>query len=131
METSEDAKAQQAEQPSTAEALQAEIERKDFARAAAFAKEHGASDAEVRRLEEAAVEYMAVQCRNATGTRRLAEHYGFTREDTETLLKRVLERAAQDPSTLDMRPCYDATTGAYLDFEEWVSHVLKNWGRLR
>jgi hypothetical protein len=93
--------------------LAAEQARGNFVRAAAIAAQRGAAEEEVRQLRLEALWQMAAG-RNGPGMRRLAQEYGMGMEE----LRRFLgERSA---GAKDAGACYDAATGRYLTFEEWV-----------
>ena len=107
------------------EALQAEIARKNFVRAATLAQELQHPQAEVCHLQELALKQMACEYRNAIATRKLAQEWGFSRTDLESLLEAALEEHESRTDKARSGQRYDTTTGEYLTFRQWIEQFLK------
>jgi len=115
---------------SNEEELNSEIERGGFDRAAALSEMLGLEPSRIRELQQKALWQMAAVYRNASGTRKLASRYGFSRDEVENILDELAreERKNGEPKTLE--PCYEQRSGRYLSFEEWKEALLKDWDRL-
>jgi hypothetical protein len=112
------------------EELKIEVEAKRFVRAAALAKSSALPLSEVKDLQEKALWQMAAVFRNAGGARVLCEQYGFSKKETEDLLRRWAEEQRSKGDTKTLEPTYDHATGKYLAFDEWLDHFLKHWDKL-
>ncbi len=110
--------------------LEAEIERKHFARASLVAEQMGLPEEEVRDLRFKALGQMSVIYRNAHGTKKLALQYGFSREEVKQILEQFVNEMKNEGNNKPLKPCYDYSTGKYLSFEEWMDHFFKKWDRL-
>lgn len=110
--------------------LEAEIERKHFARASLVAEQMGLPEEEVRDLRCKALGQMSVIYRNAHGTKKLALQYGFFKEEVKQILEQFVNEMQNEENNKSLKPCYDYSTGKYLSFEEWRDHFFKKWDRL-
>lgn len=106
-------------------ALQAEISRGSFVRAAMLAEQYRCPREEIRRLQELALKQIACEYRNAFALRNLAREWGFSKTELEALL---MKAAAEHESRADRAGsdlCYDAATGKYLTLRQWVEQFLR------
>ena len=110
--------------------LKTEIERRHFARAAQLAQSLGLEEEEVRHLRLRALWQMSAAYRNAPGTIRLAQDYGFTKQETKKLLTQILAERETELDSKSLDPCFDQGSGRYLSFEEWLDHLTKIWDKL-
>ena len=111
----------------TEETIKLEVERNNFVRAANMASTLGLEEDRLKDIRVKALWKMAAMNRNAPGTRVLADHYGFSKEETEHILKNCLN-TEKDRKALKSR--YDPISGNYITFKEWMELFLKNWNRL-
>jgi len=111
------------------EELNSLIDRGFFARAEQLAQQLDLND-KVQELRRKALWQMAAANRNMPGTKKLAEFYGFTRDQLKSILEETLgsEKIKEDNRILD--PCYDQYTGQYLSFEEWINQLFKRWDKI-
>lgn len=112
------------------DALNTEVERGHFVRAALIAEQIGLPEEETRNLRLKAIGQMAAIYRNAHGTKHLALQYGFSREEIKKFLEEFADKMKKEGNIKPLEPCYDYRTGRYLSFEEWVDHYLKVWDKL-
>lgn len=117
------------DQPAEKDELETEIHRGNFTRAVALAESRGLTADRVAELKVKALWQMSAVNRNAPGTRRLADTYGFNKERVREILAQLQEKAAQKGDR-SLEPCYDHATRKYLSFEQWLEQFLKNWDRL-
>lgn len=112
------------------EALENDIKRANFTRAAALAEGMGLPEQELRDLRCKALGQTSAIFRNAPGMKALALQYGFSKEEVKRILEEFREQLKEEGKHKSLEPCYDYRTGKYLSFEEWMDHYLKNWDRL-
>lgn len=110
--------------------LRTEIGRENFGRAALLASSLGVSEEEVRKLRLKALWQMSAVYRNAPGTKRLAQDYGFSKKELREFLEKHAEEKRREGDSKALEPCCDLSTGRYLSFEEWMDRFLKNWDKL-
>lgn len=110
--------------------LGAEIERKQFVRAATLAASCGISEEEIRALRLKALWQMSAEYRNAHGTKSLAQQYGLSKQEVREFLEKHAEEKRNEGNSKPLEPCYDIGTGEYLSFEEWMERLLRNWNKL-
>lgn len=110
--------------------LEAEIERKHFARASLVAEQMGLPEDEVKDLRYKALGHMSVIYRNAHGTKKLALQYGFSKDEAKQILEQFADEMKNGGNNKPLEPCYDYSTGKYFSFEEWKDHFFKKWDRL-
>lgn len=110
--------------------LRSEIERGNFERAALLAASLDVPEEEIEDLRLKALWQISAVYRNAPGTKRLAQHYGISKEALRVfLVKRAAEQSKQG-NRRPLEPCYDLSTGRHLSFEEWMDRLLKKWEKL-
>jgi hypothetical protein len=110
--------------------LKTEIGRENFGRAGLVAGSPGVSEEEVRKSRLKALWQMSAVYRNAPGTKRLAQDYGFSKKELREFLEKHAEEKRREGDSKALEPCYDLSTGRYLSFEEWMDRFLKNWDKL-
>lgn len=110
--------------------LRTEIGRENFGRAALVAGSLGVSEEEIRKPRLKALWQMSAVYRNAPGTKRLAQDYGFSKKELREFLEKHAEGKRREGDSKALEPCYDLSTGRYLSFEEWMDRFLKNWDKL-
>jgi hypothetical protein len=110
--------------------LKTEIGRENFGRAGLVAGSLGVSEEEVRKSRLKALWQMSAVYRNAPGTKRLAQDYGFSKKELREFLEKHAEEKRREGDSKALEPCYDLSTGRYLSFEEWMDRFLKNWDKL-
>ncbi|BDV41583.1 hypothetical protein GURASL_05060 [Geotalea uraniireducens] len=106
--------------------LKYELERNNFVRAAQIAASRGLAENELREIQFEALWQMA-QNRNAVGTRKLAQEWGVSKQELKEYLQ---NRAVEHRKTGDIKlltSCYDAGTGKYFSFEEWLEFYAEKW----
>lgn len=106
------------------EVLHSEIARRNFVRAVMLAQRLQRPQVEIRRLQELALKKMACEYRNAVGTRNLAQEWGFSRADLESLLLEALEAHDARTNKASSNQCYDTKTGKYLTLRQWIEQFL-------
>jgi hypothetical protein len=106
--------------------LRLEMDRKNFVRAAAIATSLGLPAGELRQIQGEALWQMAVN-RNAPGIKRLAQQYGISRQTLKQILERRAKELRQAGHDKARAACYDAATGKYLPFEEWMNQLVERW----
>ncbi|MBW2003636.1 MAG: hypothetical protein JRI72_03335 [Deltaproteobacteria bacterium] len=112
------------------DALNIEIERGNFVRAALLAEHMRVPEEEQKDLQGKALGQMAAIYRNTNGTKKLALQYGFSKEEVKQILKEFADEMKDEGNNKPLEPCYDYSTGKYLSFEEWMDHYLKFWDRI-
>ena len=108
------------------EELRVEIECGHFVRAALLAASLGVPEEEIQDLRLKALWQMSAEYRNATGTKRLAQEYGLSKNELREFLEKYAEEKRNEGNDKPLEPCYDMSTGKHLSFEEWMDHFLKN-----
>jgi hypothetical protein len=96
-----------------------EVARKNFVRAAEIATLRGTSTADLRSLRLEAL-WQVASNRNAPGIKRLARRYGISMQELRRLLEERAMQLYENGDVKALGPCYDAITGRYLSFEEWM-----------
>ena len=104
--------------------LRTEIEHGNFERAAILAVSLDVPEEEIHKLRLKALWQMSAVYRNASGTERLAQHYGVSKEELRQFLEKHAEEQSSQGNRRPLEPCYDLGTGKYLSFEEWVDHFF-------
>ena len=112
------------------EAVEAEIKRGHYARAALLALAEGMSEEDLKDLRQKALWQMAAHGRNAAGTKALAREYGYSRDELGTLLRSHAEKERQEGRLKPLAASYECATGKYLTFDEWLDRLVKIWDRL-
>jgi hypothetical protein len=110
----------------TTAAVQAEMARGNFVRAAEIAASLGLPAADLRKVRFEALWQMASN-RNAPGTRKLALRYGISRAELKQFLEARARQLRANGHSRGLGPCYDAATGRYLPFEEWLELHSEEW----
>jgi hypothetical protein len=110
--------------------LKAEIDRGDFIRAAFVAESLGLTEGEIQELRVKALWQMSAEYRNAQGTRRLTQEFGFSKNELKQILDECAKEIRDGGNEKPLRPRYDIRSGKYLSFEEWLDNVIKNWEKL-
>jgi hypothetical protein len=110
--------------------LRTEIQRGHFVRAALLADSAGTSEEQIQELRLKALWQMSAECRNAPGTKSLAQHYGFSKQELREILEKYAEEKRNEGNDRPLEPCFDLNTGTYLSFEEWMNNFLKDWDKL-
>jgi len=112
------------------ESLETEIERKNFIRAAHLAVTLNLSNDEIARFRYQALCRMAAFCRNAPGTKILAQNYGFSKQEVKQILEEHARQMEESEDSRLSKACYDCSSGKYLTFEEWIIHCIEKWHKL-
>ena len=105
-------------------ALQVEISRRNFVRAVVLAEQYQRPQEEIRHLQELALKQMACEYRNTIALRNLAQEWGFSRGELEGLLMKAVADCESGAERRRSDQCYDAKTGKYLTFRQWVEQFL-------
>ncbi len=104
--------------------LRTEIEHGNFERAAILAVSLDVPEEEIHKLRLKALWQMSAIYRNASGTNRLAQHYGVSKEELRQFLEKHAEEQNSQGNRRPLEPCYDLGTGKYLSFEKWMDHFF-------
>ena len=112
------------------ETLEAEIERKNFTRAAHLAQSLNLNKDEIEKLRRQALQQMAAYYRNAHGIKILAQQYGYSRQEVKKILKKYAGQMKEKGNTRPLKACYNIATGKYLTFEEWIIYLMEKWPKL-
>jgi transcriptional regulator with AAA-type ATPase domain len=104
--------------------LRTEIEHGNFERAAILAVSLDIPEEEIQKLRLKALWQMSAVYRNAPGTKRLAQHYGISKEELRQFLEKHAEEQNSQGNRRPLEPCYDLGTGKYLSFEKWMDHFF-------
>jgi len=104
--------------------IQCETDRRNFMRAVVLAQQYEHAQSEIRRLQEMALKQMACEYRNSVGVRRLAQEWGFSRAEMESLLTNAVAEKESGATRARSDKCYDAATGKYLTLRQWVEQFL-------
>lgn len=83
------------------------------------------SDIELKRIRDITLEQMACEYRNSPGTLRLAEMWGYSKEDLTNLLRKCLEEYERKHDAKKLASCYDIASGKYLGLREWIEKRLE------
>jgi hypothetical protein len=118
------------EEKSPDDQLKEEIGRRHYARAALLAANLGHSEQEVADLRLKALWQMSAVSRNLPGTKTLAQQYGYSKVEVAELLRKRAGEEKELGGYKSLEPCYDHESGKYLDFEEWLDQLLKQWDKL-
>jgi hypothetical protein len=113
------------------EELKTEIERKNYIRAAHLAASLNLNNDEIESLRYQALYQMAETHRNAHGTKILAQKYGYSQKEVKQILKEHANKISADGSRKPLKVRYDSFSGKYLTFEEWISHCIEKWDKLK
>lgn len=104
--------------PNSEGELRNELERKNFVRAAQLAALLG--NGELRQIQLQAL-WQIASARNAPGTKRLAAQYGIPMPELRRYLEHEVNRLKERGDHKALGVSYDATTGKYLSFEDWLN----------
>jgi hypothetical protein len=107
-----------------------ELNRKHYARAALLAASLGLPEPGVRDLRIEALWQMSAVSRNLSGTRSLAQQYGYGKDELAAILRKRTEEEKAQGGYKSLEPCYDHNSGKYLSFEEWLDQLLRQWDKL-
>jgi len=113
------------------ESLETEIERKNFIRAAHLAASLNLNNDEIEKLRNQALCRMAALCRNAHGTKILAQSYGYSKQEVKQILEEHARQTEKSEDSRLSKACYDSSSGKYLTFVEWINHFLEKWNKLQ
>ncbi len=72
------------------------------------------SEGEIQKLRLKALWQMSAVYRNAPGTKRLAEDYGFSKKEVREFLERHAEEQSNEGNKRHLGPCYDLSTGKFV-----------------
>jgi hypothetical protein len=111
---------------STNDELQILRKQQNYVTAAAIAGSLGLPPDELRNIQIEALWQMAVN-RNAPGTKRLAQQYGVSSGTVKQILEERANQLRQAGHDKALAACYDAATGRYLSFEEWMNQLVERW----
>ena len=100
------------------------------ARAALVAASLGVGEEELRKLRLKALWQMSAVNRNGSGTKRLAQAYGFSKKELRQVLREYADKMRDDGDIKPLEPCYDYNTSKYLTYEEWLDRFLGHWDKL-
>ena len=118
------------EEKAAKEALKTEIDQGNFERAILLASDLGLNQEETEALRFKALWQMSAIYRNASGTKKLAQEYGVTKEKLGDLLKNHAEEQRTHNNERPLMPKYDYRSGRHLSFEEWLENLLRDWNKL-
>jgi hypothetical protein len=118
------------EEKSPDDRVKEELSRKHYARAALLAASLGLPEQEVRDLRIKALWQMSAVSRNLSGTRSLAQQYGYGKDELAEILRKRGAEEKEQGGYKSLEPCYDHNSGKYLSFEEWLDQLLKQWDKL-
>jgi bifunctional pyridoxal-dependent enzyme with beta-cystathionase and maltose regulon repressor activities len=104
--------------PNSEGELRNELERRNFVRAAELAALLG--DGELRQIQLQAL-WQIASARNAPGMKRLAAQYGIPMSELRRYLKDEANQLKERGDHKALGVSYDATTGKYLSFEDWLN----------
>jgi len=111
-------------------ALKAEIDGGNSQRATLLATSFALPEAEIRDLQRKALWQMAAQHKNAAGTKKLSQEYGFTKGELRAFLESGTQRKRNEGTDEVLKACYDYSAGKHLDFEAWLDELFRNWSKL-
>jgi len=112
------------------EELEEVIDKGHFVRAAQLAESAGLSQEELNEIRSKALWEMAAVNRNPLGTKKLAHEYGLSKKELKQVLEEYAEKKRTDGEGKALEPCFDISTGTYLNFEEWMSYLFKKYDKL-
>jgi len=112
------------------EELQELIDKGHFVRAVHQAESVGLPQEEVNDIRSKALWEMAAGNRNPLGTKKLAQGYGFSKKELKQFLEEHAKIKMADGESKALEPCFDISTGSYLNFEEWMSYLFKKYDKL-
>lgn len=112
------------------EALQELIDQGHFVRAAHLTESVDLPQEEVNEIRSKALWEMAAVNRNSLGTKKLALEYGFSKKELKQFLEEHAEKKRSDGEGKEFEPCFDISTGSYVNFEEWMSSFFKKYDKL-
>ena len=112
------------------EALETEIERNNFTRAAHLARSLKLTENELKRIQRRALVQMAVAYRNPHGTKALAQQFGYSKQEVKQILTERVKQNKINENIKHFKTCYDYATGKHLTFEEWINHYIEKWHKL-
>jgi hypothetical protein len=115
-----------AAQKSINDELQLLLKQQNYVRAAAIAASLGLPTDELRDIQFEALWQMAAN-RNAPGTKRLAQEYGVSSQTLKQILEARASQLRHSGHDKALAACYDAATGKYLSFEEWINQLGARW----
>jgi hypothetical protein len=118
------------EEKSLEDQVKEELNRKHYSRAALLAASLGRPEQEVRDLRIKALWQMSAVSRNLSGTRSLAQQYGYGKDELAEILRKRAEEEKEQGAYKSIEPCYDHNSGKYLGFDEWLDQLLKQWDQL-
>jgi hypothetical protein len=84
--------------------LRTEIERENFERAALVAGSPGVSEEEIQKLRLKALWQMSAVYRNAPGTKRFAQDYGFSKKEVREFLEKHAEEKRREGDSKALEP---------------------------
>jgi hypothetical protein len=119
------------ERNSRQEELKIEIERKNYSRAAHLAASLKVNNEEIENLRYQALCQMAETHRNAHGTKILAQKYGYSKKEVRQILEEHAKKNSEDGSRKPLKVRYDSFSGKYLTYEDWISHSIEKWDKLK
>ena len=109
------------------DALNGEIERNNFVRAANLASSLGVEENRLKELHSRALWQMAAMNRNPIGTKILADRYGYSKDEIKQILEQCMD---SEDNSKALKSRYDPSTSRYLSFNEWMDLLVKDWNRL-
>ncbi len=114
----------------TKEEFESEINRKNFVRALYLAKELNLSEEEITQIAHKALWQVAGIGRNPYATKKLADELGYSKDEVKQILIEQANKEKESGNKKIVGPCYDYRSGKYLDFEEWLNRLLKEWKKI-
>jgi len=112
-------------------ALEIEIERKNFTKAAQLAASLNLNNGEIENLRHQALCRMAAHNRNAHGVKILAQEYGYSKQEVKQILERYANQMREKGNIKPLGVCYDSSSSKYLTFEDWIIHCIEKWHKLK
>ena len=109
---------------------ESEIKKNNFVRALYLAKELNISDKEIKELFYKALWEVAGKARNPYATKRLAEDFGYSKEEVKEILTELSKKEEESGNKKIIAPCYDYRSGKYLPFDKWLEQFLKEWNKI-
>lgn len=118
------------EEKANLEKMKLEIEQGNFERAVLLALDLGLKPEEVTEIKLKALWQMAVNNRNAMGTKKLAQDLEISKEELKVFLQKSVNEQREHGQQRFLTPRYDHQSGKYLDFEQWMEYFFKTWSKL-